>query len=223
MTCSQTGVEPTSDFQFDILPTMVGPSEKPTTYESQSGITETMSFTGEPPASGQELVDESPFSARCRDVRANRSAVDVVMSALGRGLGESDCHALPDARGTPAPEAPIDRVPVALFLRDIAPRRTRAQPPQDAIDDVSVVLGRPTPPAFAGFAFNRQQHLQDTPLDPRQIAAAQGCLLESAALNQNEIHASMILCTPPSLELERIPFTCEHSPHDTRNFCILAG
>jgi transposase len=30
-----------------------------------------------------------------------------------------------------------------------------------------------------------------TPLDLAQIAAAQGCLLESAALNQNEILASM--------------------------------
>ena len=35
-------------------------------------------------------------------------------------------------------------------------------------------------------------------LDLRQIAAAQDCLLESAALNQNEIHASMILSTRPN-------------------------
>jgi hypothetical protein len=36
---------------------------------------------------------------------------------------------------------------------------------------------------------------QNTPLDLRQIAAAQGCLLESAALNQSAIHASIILST----------------------------
>src|SRR5262249_55050378 len=39
---------------------------------------------------------------------------------------------------------------------------------------------------------------QNTPLDLCQIAAAQGCLPESAALNQNEIHASMILSTRPN-------------------------
>jgi hypothetical protein len=31
-------------------------------------------------------------------------------------------------------------------------------------------------------ALNRQQRFQNTPLDLAQIAAAQGCLLESAAL-----------------------------------------
>ena len=34
------------------------------------------------PASGQELVDESPFSARCRDIGANCGAIDVVTTAL---------------------------------------------------------------------------------------------------------------------------------------------
>src|SRR5262245_37440641 len=60
------------------------------------------------PASGQELVDESPFSARCRDMGANRSAVDVVMPALGHRLGERDGHTLPHTAGAPAPEAPVN-------------------------------------------------------------------------------------------------------------------
>ena len=62
--------------------------------------------------------------------------------------------------------------------------------------DVTTVLGRPTPPTLAGLALNRQQHLQDTPLDLRQIAAVQGCLLESAALNQFGIFASIDFVHP---------------------------
>jgi hypothetical protein len=50
--------------------------------------------------------------------------------------------------------------------------------------------GRPRP-RFPGAELNRQQHLQNTPLNLAQIAAAQSCLLESAALNQNEILASI--------------------------------
>ena len=87
--------------------------------------------------------------------------------------------------GTPSPKAPKDRVPVAIFLRDITPRRSGAQPPQDAIDDVAVVVRRPCPTAFAGLPLNRQQNLQNTPLDLAQIAVAQGCLLEFAALNNS--------------------------------------
>jgi hypothetical protein len=52
------------------------------------------------------------------------------------------------------------------------------------------VLGRSSSPARARFSFNRQQNLQNTTLDLCQIAAAQGCILESAALNQFAILAS---------------------------------
>jgi hypothetical protein len=128
---------------------------------------------------------------------ANRGAVDVVVPALGHGLGESDGDTLPDPGGTPPSETPIDRVPIAILLGNVAPRRARAQPPQDAVDDVAIILGRPATAALPGLAFNRQQNPQNTPLDLCQIAAAQGCLPESAALNQNGIHASMILSTLP--------------------------
>lgn len=40
------------------------------------------------------------------------------------------------------------------------------------------------PRALPTLPLDWQQDLQKTPLDLRQIAAAQGCLLESAALNQ---------------------------------------
>ena len=122
---------------------------------------------------------------------ADRGRVDVVMPAVRHRLGESDRHALPDPGDTPSPEAPIDRIPVAVLLGNIAPWRAGAQPPQNAIDDIAIVLGRATPPALPRLSLNRQQYPQNTPLDLAQIAAAQGCLLESPALNQNEILASI--------------------------------
>src|SRR3974390_1001440 len=130
---------------------------------------------------------------------ANRGAIDVVVPALCHGLGESDGDALPDTGGTPSPESPIDRIPVAILLRNVAPWRAGAQSPQDTVDDITIILGWSATAALPRLSLNRQQNPQNTPLDLCQIAAAQGCLLESAALNQNRIHASMNLSTPPSI------------------------
>ena len=87
---------------------------------------------------------------------ANRRAVDVVVPALRHGLGESNGGALPDARCAPSSEAPKDRVPIAVLLWDVAPWRAGPQPPQDAIDDIAIVLGRPTTPSLSNIPFNRQ-------------------------------------------------------------------
>jgi hypothetical protein len=43
------------------------------------------------------------------DMGANRSAVDVVMRALGHRLGESGGHTLPDTVGAPARAVPSDK------------------------------------------------------------------------------------------------------------------
>ena len=91
---------------------------------------------------------------------ANRGAIDVVVPALRHRLGESDGDALPDTAGAPAPEAPIDRIPIAIFLRNIAPWRASAQPPQNSIDDVAIIFGRPSSAALAGLSLNRQQNFK---------------------------------------------------------------
>jgi hypothetical protein len=57
---------------------------------------------------------------------ANRGAVDVVVPTLRHGLGESDGDALPNTRGAPSPETSIDRIPIAIFLRNITPWRAGA-------------------------------------------------------------------------------------------------
>jgi hypothetical protein len=143
-----------------------------------------------------------PFSTRFRDVGTNRSGVDVVIPTLSHCFGESDGHALPDTGSAPTSKAPIDRVPVAVLLRHIAPRRASTQPPQNAVDDVAVVLRRSSSTALARFPLNRQQNSQDTPLDLAQIAAAQGCLIESAALNQHDSCVNRFC--PRRLGLDRV-------------------
>jgi hypothetical protein len=123
-------------------------------------------------------------------------AIDAVMTALGHRLGECYGNAFPNTGGTPSSEPPIDGIPVAILLRNVAPRCSGAETPKDAIDDVPAAFGRSPTAALSSLTLNRQQNPQNTPLDLRQIAAAQGCLPESAAFNQNRIHASMNLFTP---------------------------
>ena len=74
--------------------------------------------------------------------------------------------------------------------------------PQNPIDDVAIAFERSSPPALAGLSLNRQQSLQNTQLD--LAVAAQGCVFEAAALNQNKIlglidfiHAVALACLGP--------------------------
>src|SRR5262245_23554621 len=97
---------------------------------------------------------------------ANRRAVDPVMPALDHRLGESDGHTLPHSAGAPAPETPVDRVPFSVLFRHIAPRRTGAKPPQDAVDDVATVRGRAPAASLSRLPFNPQQHPQKNATRP---------------------------------------------------------
>jgi hypothetical protein len=129
---------------------------------------------------------------------ANRGAVDAVVPALGHCFSQSNRDTFPDTAGAPASEPTVDRVPIAVFLRHIPPWRAGPQPPENAVDHIPIVFWRTATSALAWFSLNRQQNLQNTPFRFRQIATAQGCLPESAALNQFLIQASMILSTRPS-------------------------
>jgi hypothetical protein len=95
-----------------------------------SAISETMNFTGE---AAPRVPKSSSMNPPCPPAAETwaRTAVlsNVVVSALGHRLSESDGHALPDTGGAPSPEAPIDRISVAIFLRHIALARSCAQRP----------------------------------------------------------------------------------------------
>jgi len=88
-------------------------------------------------------------SARRRDMGANRGAVDAVMAAVCHDLGQCDRHCLPDPGTAPSPEPPVDRIPVAVSGRNIAPGRAATKPPEYAVDDGSVPFrGRRPRPRF---------------------------------------------------------------------------
>jgi len=103
---------------------------------------------------------------------ANRRRIHRVAGIVGHGLGERRSDDLPDAGRAPAPEALINRHPLAVLLRHIAPGRAGSDAPQDSIDDHAVVERRTALASPLG----GQKILQKTPLGFAQIAATQSCL-----------------------------------------------
>jgi hypothetical protein len=59
-------------------------------------------------------------------------------------------NALPDPGPAPPVEATGHRAPGAIALGQVAPRRTRAEEPQDTVQDAAVVHGRPPRLGFLG-------------------------------------------------------------------------
>jgi len=103
---------------------------------------------------------------------SNRRRIQAVAGIVGHRLGKGRGHRFPDAGLAPSSEALIDRHPLAVLLRQIAPRRTRSNAPQDALDDLPIVERGP---ALAP-TLRRQKRFQQTPLGLVQIAATQSSL-----------------------------------------------
>src|ERR1700682_5180866 len=112
-----------------------------------SGITETMNVTGEPanvtgepaPRTTESLFASPPFCAGSRDMTANRRRIQAVAGVVGHRLGKGRGDRFPEAALAPCSEALIDRHPLTVLLRQIAPRRPSADAPQDVIDDLPIV------------------------------------------------------------------------------------
>jgi hypothetical protein len=85
-------------------------------------------------------------------------------------LGQSDRHDLPRAGLTPAPEPPVGRIPLAVFLRHVPPGSAAAQSPEGAVEN-RPILDR-TASATTHRRFNRQQVSQYRPLRLTQITPA---------------------------------------------------
>jgi hypothetical protein len=81
-------------------------------------------------------------------------------------------HLVPDAGLAPALEAAVNRRPAAIPFRQIAPRRTRAQDPENAVDDRAMVAVRPSGPRL----LRRKQWFQPLPLFVRQVMSVHGAL-----------------------------------------------
>jgi hypothetical protein len=86
-----------------------------------------------------------------------------------------DC--IPYAELAPAGEAHEDRVPIAVSLGHVAPRRASAQNPQNAVGRSPLVRD-----GWTTFAPIRQQWIENAPFRVRQIAPTQCCLLQKGSL-----------------------------------------
>ena len=121
---------------------------------------------------------------------ADCGAVDAVVPAICHDLGQRHRDCLPDPSFTPSPEPTVDGVPTAIFGRHVAPRSAAAEPPQNAVDDRAILLGRPA--SATVLRLNGQQALQNAPFRFGEIAPAQACL-QKAALNQSSRASSIVL------------------------------
>ncbi len=110
------------------------------------------------------------------------------MAAVRHDLSQCHGDGLPDPSFAPSPEPSIDGVPTAIFGRHVSPRSAAAQPPEDTVDDRTVLFRRPT--STTVFRLDRQQSLKNAPFCFGEIAPTQACL-QKAALNQSKLIASM--------------------------------
>ena len=104
---------------------------------------------------------------------------------------------VPDAAVSPPPKLPKDRVPVAEFLRQVAPRCSGSHQPKHRVEHTAMVPWRPSTATID------QEWLEVRPLIVGHQSANQGRSPQRAALNQFPILASMGLSTRPNRGLAR--------------------
>ena len=86
-------------------------------------------------------------------------------------------RSIPYPELAPPREAHEYRIPIAVSLGHVAPRRSGAQNPKDAVDRSPLVRDR-----WATLAAIRQQWIETAPFHVRQIAPTQCCLLPKGSL-----------------------------------------
>ena len=96
-----------------------------------------------------------------------------------------------DAAVGPASKLPKDRIPVAEFLRQVAPRRARPHLPKNSVKRAAMVARRPA-------ATSDQERFEIRPLIVRHQPANHSCSPQRTALNQFTILQSITLSTGPS-------------------------
>lgn len=130
-------------------------------------------------------------------MRTNDGRIDHLQRGVGHpASGERFQHHVPDAAVGPPPKLAKDRVPVAEFLRQVAPRRARSHHPKHGVEHAAMVPCRPP-------AMMDQERFETRPLIIAHQSANQDRSPQRAALNQLAIPSSMGLSTRPSLSLHR--------------------
>jgi hypothetical protein len=85
-------------------------------------------------------------------------------------IGQRLQQHIPNAGYAPSSELSPDQIPIAEFLRQVAPRCARARDPENRIEHPAMVTGRPT----ALLRSSRQERLKKRPFAVRHQAANQG-------------------------------------------------
>jgi hypothetical protein len=125
---------------------------------------------------------------RTNDGRINHLQRRIAHSAPSERLQDH----IPDAAVGPPPKLPKDRVPVAKFLRKVAPRRAGSHQPKHRVEHAAMVPWR------TAAATMDQERFEIRPLFVGHQSTNQGCSPQRAALNQFAILASIGLSTQPS-------------------------
>ena len=116
------------------------------------------------------------------------------------------------------PEAPIDRVPVAVSGRNGAPRRAAAKSPKYPVDDLAAPFGMP--PASPVLGLNRKQPLQNTLFRFRETTPAQTCLqkavVDMAVAYGIGLELPSRLLVPVTSGNRLIPWRCKQRCSDER-------
>jgi hypothetical protein len=143
---------------------------------------------------------------------ADDGAVDHVLPVVGKPkLDQRIEHGVPDTLLRLAPEANIDRVPLAVSLMHVSPGTSDPKDMQHAIEKPPVIVRRPR----LATALRREQRPHHSPLFVRQIAAGQTCL-QKAVLKQRSRRLATALCQQALVSERRL------SPH-SRPFPIDSG
>lgn len=105
------------------------------------------------------------FSRRSLLMRTDGSAVDHLNVTVVRG-GNSVHHPIPNTRLPPSHEAAVARRARTIALRQVAPRRSRAQHPENAVQHAPIIDAR------HASGFIRQQWLDNAPFEIGQVISA---------------------------------------------------
>jgi hypothetical protein len=126
-------------------------------------------------------------------MRPNDGRIDHLQGGIGHAASSKRFQDhVPDAAVGPAPKLPKDRVPVAEFLRQVAPRRAGPHQPKHRVEHATMVSWRPTAAPMD------QERFEKRPLIVGHQSANHGRSPQRAALNQFAILASIGLSTKPN-------------------------
>jgi len=124
-------------------------------------------------------------------MRTDDGRIDHLQGSIGHSASsERFQDHVPDAAVGPSPKLPKDRIPVAEFLRQVAPRCAGSHQPKHRVEHAAMVPWRPAAPMD-------QERFEIRPLFVGHQSANQGRPPQRAALNQFAIPASRGLSTQP--------------------------